>query len=344
MKLWPFESVFRRVRGVYHTVLGIGVTALHQYPRPSEIHSVQSPVFEWADQSSGIEWSINPEPVAGINPVLTADDIHDYGDVNFVADPFFLPHEGRWHMFFEVCNYSYEPTAAIGHAVSPNGLQWHYDGIVLREPFHQSFPFVFRHHGEQYMIPEQVRPADDRVVPLYRAREFPDDWELVERLVEPQHSINDQVVFEYDDRWWLLVGDHQDGHLYAYFAEELTGEWRSHPENPVVSDRPHIIRPAGRPLVDENVTLFFQDCTDQYGDKVRVYEIESLSPIAYADREVAGSPLLEGTGGLTWNSGRMHHIDAWPTEQGFICAVDGDIGFGRLFTGDQWRIGIYSGG
>ena len=36
------------------------------------------------------------------NPVLTAGDVTDVPDANFVADPFLFHERGTWYMFFEV--------------------------------------------------------------------------------------------------------------------------------------------------------------------------------------------------------------------------------------------------
>lgn len=38
----------------------------------------------------------------------------------------------------------------------------------------------------------------------------------------------------------------------------------------------------------------------------------------------------------------MHHIDPWYTEEGWYCAVDGNIGLrGTMFGPDHWSIGIF---
>lgn len=88
---------------------------------------------------------------------------------------------------------------------------------------------------------------------------------------------------------------------------------------------------------------FYQDCAARYGDAVRAYEITALSPSAYADRECLDAPLLEGTDErFGWNSGAMHHVDPWHTGEGWRCAVDGNVGFGRSLLSDQhWAIGMY---
>lgn len=65
--------------------------------------------------------------------------------------------------------------------------------------------------------------------------------------------------------------------------------------------------------------------------------------VDYADRECLDAPLLEGTDErFGWNSGAMHHVDPWYTGEGWRCAVDGTVGFGRSLLSDQhWAIGMY---
>jgi hypothetical protein len=83
------------------------------------------------------------------NPVITARDITDV-TADFVADPFMIRENNKWHMFFEVMTRKGE----IGLAQSSDGLHWDYRQIVLREPFHLSYPYVFKWNDDYYMIPE----------------------------------------------------------------------------------------------------------------------------------------------------------------------------------------------
>jgi len=123
--------------------------------------------------NAGGEWSIGiyaslssaPLKFSGeniANPVLTAKDVSDV-PANFVADPFLVHDNGAWFMFLEVINDTAEPgrpqlrypyKGAIGLAESKDGLDWSYRQIVLDEPFHLSYPYVYQWKGEYYMIPE----------------------------------------------------------------------------------------------------------------------------------------------------------------------------------------------
>lgn len=289
----------------------------------------------------------HPEPAPGvIQPVLTSADVTDVPGAHCVADPFLFPDpDGSWHMFLEVYAHYRDPTAAIAHATSDDGVDWTYDRVVLAAADHLSYPYVFRWRGEHYMVPDawSKDPVSPAPVTLYRARGFPYGWEPVGTLFDPPADVHDCTLFRWDGRWWALCGDGRD--LYAYHAETLETEgWTPHDANPVVSGRPAGARPGGRPVVrDDRVVAFYQDGTDHYGGRVRAYEVTDLSPETYADREASWSPAMTPADGrFGWISGFTHQFDPWYDGEGWWCAVDGNPGFGWQVTGDHhWGIGIY---
>src|SRR5262245_26175147 len=85
-------------------------------------------------------------------PVLTKADVTDI-PAAFVADPFMAQRNQTWYMFFEVMHGT-KHLGEIGLATSNDALTWTYDRIVLREPFHLSYPHVFEWQNQYYMIPE----------------------------------------------------------------------------------------------------------------------------------------------------------------------------------------------
>src|SRR5438128_2389735 len=136
-------------------------------------------------------------PAAGIeNPILSQSDVSDV-PASFIADPFMIRAGDAWHMFFEVKNILTRK-GEIGLAQSKNGLDWHYNQIVLAEPFHLSYPYVFECEGEYYMIPETLQANQIR---LYKAVRFPTQWTHVADLIEGQFA--DPSIFRFDGRWWV---------------------------------------------------------------------------------------------------------------------------------------------
>src|SRR6266496_1967771 len=109
------------------------------------------------------------------NPVLTPECVTD-AVATTVADPFMIRVDGVWHMFFEAVSWTgRSKKGEIALATSRDGFRWAYRRIVLAEPFHLSYPYVFRHGSDFYMVPESHQAG---AVRLYRAERFPDRWVL----------------------------------------------------------------------------------------------------------------------------------------------------------------------
>jgi hypothetical protein len=164
-------------------------------------------------------------------------------------------------------------------------------------------------------------------------------------LLRPEKPLHDCVVFRHGGRWWAVAGNGRDLHIY-HSPRLVADDWTPHEANPVVEDRPQSARPGGRPFVTgDRVFLYLQDCSAQYGKQLRLYEVETLDPAVYDDREVQASPVLTpGSKLLGWNAGKMHHIDYQFVDGRWRCVVDGNIGVGRMLFGNNWSIGLYESG
>lgn len=261
-------------------------------------------------------------PASGArNPVLTRDDVTDVRAL-FVADPFMIRRHDSWYMFFEVYNYD-TARGEIGLATSKDGLAWQYEHIVLREPFHLSYPYIFEVDGRYYMIPESHQAQSVR---LYEARIFPTEWTLSKVLISGQR-FSDNSIFRYGDRWWLFSEANPEmkhDTLRLYSSKDLRGPWQEHPTSPIIRNDAHTARPAGRVIVWNNLPIrFAQDCAPIYGTRIRAFEISELSTLTYQENPASRSPLL-GPGYREWNVGGMHHIDLHPLNSSeWIAAVDG---------------------
>lgn len=253
------------------------------------------------------------------DPVLTKDHITDI-PAAFVADPFMLQHDDRWHMFMEVLNPE-TGCGEIGLATSSDALTWNYQQIVLKEPFHLSYPYVFQWQNVHYMIPETIFAGTIR---LYRAEEFPYRWSCMATLIAGRFA--DPSIFRAGDLWWLFTcpTPYQHDTLNLYFASELTGPWTPHKLNPLIRNDMRRARPAGRVIrVNDRLIRFAQNCVPQYGSSVRAFAIRELTPESYSEVEVEGSPILQASGS-GWNASGMHHIDAHQMPDGkWLACVDG---------------------
>jgi hypothetical protein len=261
-------------------------------------------------------------PAPGVrNPVLTHRDVTDI-PAAFVADPFMIRVDDVWHLFFEIM-HARSGKGELGLATSPDARTWTYQKVVLAEPFHLSYPYVFRWHDDFYMIPESYQAGEVR---LYRAVDFPMKWTFVQTLIK-ESFIVDSSVFQHDNKWWLLADASarmNNQTLRLYVADDLLGPWREHPRSPVIDGNAHIARPAGRVLVDDGrIFRFTQACLPHYGTQVRPFELTKLCSDAYEEREVQPAPILKGSGS-GWNACGMHHIDLHRVgERQWLACVDG---------------------
>src|SRR5215510_15561131 len=167
-------------------------------------------------------------PASFHNPVLTSADVRDT-PAEFVADPFMLQKDGRWYMFFEVLDRRTN-LGAIALATSPDGLNWSYQQIVLAEPFHLSYPYVFEWQGEYFMIPETLGAL---AICLYKADVFPNRWSLYQKLFRGMHA--DPSILRFADLWWMFTCTEPYGPniLRLYFARDLEGPWKEHARSPI---------------------------------------------------------------------------------------------------------------
>jgi hypothetical protein len=266
---------------------------------------------------AGDDPSVVADPAGSANPVLTHKSISDV-PASFIADPFMVLNDGIFYMFFEVMDLIAK-RGKIGLATSPDGCSWAYQGIVLDEAFHLSYPFVFKHKGDYYMIPETHETLSVR---LYRAEQFPTKWKFVKDLLKG-HDFSDPSLILLDGVWWLFVSVDSD-RLFLFYSDDLEGQWIEHKRNPVVESSLCAARPGGRPVCyDGRVIRYGQDAVNGYGSSVRAFEILSMSPTEYEERELENSPVLKASG-EGWNSHGMHTIDPMMLGQGrWIACVDG---------------------
>ncbi len=282
-----------------------------------------------AKEATRSQWSLNvwegPTPLqlgpapSRANPVLTARDVTDVA-AEFVADPFLLEKDSRWYLFFEVME-SRRQKGSIGVATSDDGGRtWKYDRIVLREPFHLSYPYVFQSGPDIFMVPES---SEAGAVRLYRAVRFPYEWAVEKTLISGLPYV-DSSLFQYRNKWWMFTSTPENNQLLLYFADALEGPWTEHPASPVVRRNPHIARPGGRVLVlGDRILRFAQDDAPKYGIQVFAFDVTQLDPTTYREVPAADGPIV-GASGSGWNRDRMHTVDAHPlSPDRWMASVDG---------------------
>lgn len=252
-------------------------------------------------------------------PVLRAEDVTDMS-AKFVADPFLIREAGTWHLFFEAYNNATQQ-GDIAVASSRNARIWRYEKVVLDEPFHLSYPYVFKSGSAYYLIPETY---ETKSVRLYRAVEFPTRWVFVKTLVTGNDYVDNSIAY-YNGKWWLFSSVTSNDTLYLHYADALTGPWKEHPLSPIVKGNTHKARPSGRTLVyGGKLYRYAMDVNPPFGThRIFAYQITEITPTSYAEVPVRDEPILKPSGS-GWNGQAMHQID--PVQIGpnhWIASVDG---------------------
>lgn len=204
------------------------------------------------------------------------------------ADPFPVETGGRLYVFFEEVPAECSPRKGRISLMEldENGLP----AIirpVIEQPYHLSYPFVFEHEGEWYLVPES---RQNRSVDLYRCTRWPDQWRL-ERSLLRNVELVDPTLHYHNGYWWLFAcqAEVSSGSpqrlLNLYYAKNLfSATWTPHPQNPVVDDTAHS-RPAGRLFTDAQGRLIrpAQDCSVRYGYGIVLNHVTELSPELYRE-------------------------------------------------------------
>ena len=206
----------------------------------------------------------------------------------FWADPFLIARDGRHFVYVEVLPYATERGYLAVLEVDGNN-EIVSRKTVLEKPFHLSYPFLFEHAGELWMIPETS--ADKKVV-LYRCAEFPDRFVEHKVLLDGVNAVDTTLQF-HDGTWWMFVNVAAPGVLWnwdelcVYYADSPEGPWTPHPANPVVSDC-RVARPAGK-ILEKDGALYrpAQNCTPDYGTSTVIRRIDTLTKTDYTETTVA---------------------------------------------------------
>ena len=225
--------------------------------------------------------------------------------VTINADPFLFARNGRLYLFYEEKGKIY--TRGKIKMISSADLEnWTEPQIVLEEPLHLSYPFVFEAEGEVWMIPECWRSGG---IPLFRsADESLSRWVFVRELIRGERLVDSSIFFE-EGFYYLHTCSIERGRslLRLFTARSLAGPWREHDASPVAESRNggSLYRHGGR------LYRFAQRSGSHYGNGLDLYEITELSPATY--REILRQPRFLSGG---------HHCDILQFREKTIVAED----------------------
>ena len=253
--------------------------------------------------------------IAG-RPPAAQFKVHHAPPGRFWADPVPIVRDGKVWVFFEDYSFASKKAAIACAPVSADGDLGEV-AVALECPYHLSYPFVFEHRGQLYLIPDTW---DESRVELWRCRRFPSDWCLERTLLDDVH-MGDPTLHRQDGKLWLFgtvseARARANDELHIYVADALDGAWQPHTANPVVSDRRRA-RPAGRLFFrDGQLIRPAQDCGGGYGRAVVLNRVDELNERVYAETLVGringtelagnrGTHTVNYAGGLEFLDGRI---------------------------------------
>lgn len=208
--------------------------------------------------------------------------------ITILADPFLFVHHDFLYLFYESKRF-FSP--GVLKMVKTSDLEhWSEPVTVLREPYHLSYPFVFKDNGYVYMIPETCAVGEIR---LYKAD---DDnlthFSFVKTLIEQPRNCEirmgygDSSIYKKEGVYYLMTMlqyEEPINTLELYVSKHLQGPYKPHPCSPIITSM-KVGRNAGSWIgYKGKLYRVSQDCTNRYGDNVNVSEIITLSETEYSE-------------------------------------------------------------
>ena len=253
----------------------------------------------------------------------------------FMADPFIIRDSDDFYIFYEEMPSKMNSTWGDLAVLHSTDLEhWERLGVILDEPFHLSFPNVFRYKGEWYMIPETGAIHEVRI---YKAVDFPMKWEYAHTLFQDDFMA-DAAIIEKDGIWYLLYSSSKGFRLC--YAIDLFADWHEHPSSPIrIEDGKQETRPAGN-FIECGDSLYYvvQRHDGGYGTSVVAYQIDSLSPEVFIEHRLDHNPVVDRYGSGYAKDG-MHQLSSifLPEKDMYFCVMDGNHVSAKNEWGWDWK-------
>ncbi|KFC81624.1 glucosamine inositolphosphorylceramide transferase family protein [Buttiauxella agrestis] len=214
----------------------------------------------------------------------------------FQADPFIIEKEDKLYVFYEAFSFLNSRGMLKCRVLDSNLGEVEdiklegFDGLKC----HLSFPFLFYHEGELFMIPES---SERKEVMLFRCTEFPGRWEMIKVLISDA-EFTDNIYFTSGDKSYL-ISTTMKNEMVIHTACSLFGKWEKITPTLKLSNYHH--RGAGKPyFVNNKNYILTQEChPDCYGKSIYIKELIGISPLNFEEKLVANiSPLINQSAGV----------------------------------------------
>ena len=204
----------------------------------------------------------------------------------FWADPFLYKRGNDSYVFFE--NYSYK--TKLGKIscgkIENNSITDVVD--ILDLDYHLSFPYVFEHNGDLFMMPET---SENKRLEIFKCIHFPNKWELHRTAFDGEVIVDAFFHTDSNNDMWLFMNklsapnSEADSELYIYKVDspELN-TIESHKLNPVMIDARRARN--GGSIFTYNGKTYRPSQSNTYGiygRALNINEIEKLTMDSYKE-------------------------------------------------------------
>lgn len=205
----------------------------------------------------------------------------------FLADPFPCSVDGQDVIFVE--DFDFKKNRGQISVVDITDDKPNFLGSAISEDTHMSFPFVFKHNGSVYMIPETHQLKQIR---LYKCINFPLEWKLHSILMNGVAAA-DTMIFDRCGKWFMLtnidsatMGEHQS-ELHVFSADAFdSNAWVANKNNPVIFDAKNA-RNGGILSEDGEVYRVFQTHSiSTYGKDYGIAQIVKIDDETYEEKVI----------------------------------------------------------
>ena len=205
-----------------------------------------------------------------------------YKFYQFSADPFgFKWTDNQNYIIYEKFDYR-NKIGDIAISKLDDNFNLLEEKLVISDQIHSSYPYIFSDQNQFYALIERNKSNS---LNLYKM-DFLGELLKVKTLLNNSRII-DPTIIKYDNIWWLFFTSYEvgDNKLQVAYSDELLGDWKMHPQNPVKTDNSSS-RSAGTPFLFEG-SLYrpAQNCSKCYGGSIIINKITKLSKIEFVEEK-----------------------------------------------------------
>ena len=224
------------------------------------------------------DWGIAFRPINAGTPLPIGKELCRYMTVkipkwHYYADPFLFANEGDLYLFAEHMDRKRGiGTIAVAKYDEEKKRFFGFHDVIVNT-FHLSYPNVFSHNGNIYMIPESN--ACGKLL-LYRADEFPDKWTIDRVLSEGVKLVDSSLVPKDENSFYLFSHDYEHPEQRVLFLLDMKAKEikRLTDKEPMIT----IGRGGGNVMkVGSEWVRPIQDCSANYGERIKLYNVTITS-------------------------------------------------------------------